>query len=140
MLAWEGILQGEEVIHAEARLNISYMHGLLSCWLPSGMSTPLLGSPASSFLLPDILHIFQTQMKSHLLGEALSDSTRAEPDVPAIVLPRSELPGTTELIRDANCPSQMLTAGLSVTLTRLQEQEQCVCPVFHQILSLWRLN
>lgn len=42
------------------------------------------------------------------------------------------------------CPpqssSETLTAGLSVTLTRLQGQELCVCPVLHQILNLWQLN
>lgn len=62
MLPYGVVLQEERVIHTDARLNVSNLHCLLSCQLPSGMSVSLFQPPATSFLLPDILHIFQSQI------------------------------------------------------------------------------
>lgn len=62
MLPYGVVLQEERVVHTEARLNVSNLHCLLSCQLPSGMSVSLLQPPATSFLLPDILRIFQSQI------------------------------------------------------------------------------
>lgn len=73
-------------------MSVTLRYGHTSAWVSSLI-----------ILLLGILRVFQTQMQSYLLREAVSDSPWAEPDALLTVLPRAELLPATELIRDANC-------------------------------------